>query len=180
MKGNIILVGFMGTGKTAVGKRLAALLNKDFYDTDREVETVTGMSISQLYSKYGEVRFRSEENLAIKRLVNNDNCIIALGGGVVLDKKITELISENGIIICLTAKPEIIYERVKRRNNRPFLKKGNMYNTILDLLDKREELYKCADYTVDTSDLNFQEIIDNIMEYLKGDMKNNNEVGVSK
>lgn len=180
MENNIILIGFMGTGKTAVGKRLAALLNMDFYDTDREVESVTGMTISQLYTKYGEVRFRSEENLAIKRLVNNKNSVIALGGAVVLDKKIIDMISEKGVIVCLTAKPEIIYERVKRRNNRPFLKKGNMYDTILELLDKREEVYKCADFTVDTSDLSFQEIIESIMGFLHNNSVKYSEVSLNK
>ena len=76
MKTNIILIGFMGTGKTAVGKRLAAILGKSFYDTDQEVEAVTGMTISQLFNKYGEVRFRSEENLAIQRLMKKTTVLL--------------------------------------------------------------------------------------------------------
>lgn len=168
MKSNIVLIGFMGTGKTAVGKRLATLLNKDFYDTDMEIEAVTGMSITQLFNKYGEVRFRSEENLAVSRLAKIENSVIATGGGVVLDQGNMELLAENGIIICLSAKPEIIYERVKRRNNRPLLKKGDMYQTILDLMKQREELYRCADFYIDTSELVFQDIINRIMEFLAG------------
>ena len=70
----------MGTGKTAVGKRLAAILKKEFYDTDQEVENVTGMTIYQLFNKHGEVRFRSEENLALQRLLQRENCVIATGG----------------------------------------------------------------------------------------------------
>ena len=166
MKSNIVLIGFMGTGKTAVGKRLATLLNKDFYDTDQEIETVTGMSITELFNKYGEVRFRSEENLAVSRLAKNENSVIAIGGGVVLDKNNIKILGEKGIIICLSAKPEIIYDRVKRRNNRPLLKKGDMYRTILELMEQREELYRCADFYIDTSDLDFQDIIDRIMEFL--------------
>jgi len=168
VKSNIVLIGFMGTGKTAVGKRLATLLNKDFYDTDMEIEAVTGMSITQLFNKYGEVRFRSEENLAVSRLAKIENSVIATGGGVVLDQGNMELLAENGIIICLSAKPEIIYERVKRRNNRPLLKKGDMYQTILDLMKQREELYRCADFYIDTSELVFQDIINRIMEFLAG------------
>ena len=167
MKSNIILIGFMGTGKTAVGKRLAALLNKSFYDTDQEIESVTGLSVTELFNKYGEVRFRSEENLAVSRLAKMENSVIATGGGVVLDNSNMELLAENGIIICLTAKPEIIYDRVKRRNNRPLLKKGDMYKTILELMEQRGELYKCADFYIDTSNLDFQEIIDKIMEFIK-------------
>ena len=166
VKKNIVLIGFMGTGKTAVGKRLAALLDKDFYDSDDEVEKVTGMTITQLFNKYGEVRFRSEENLAVNRLAKNENCVIATGGGVVLDKTNMEVLSVNGVIICLSAKPEVIYERVKKRNNRPLLKKGDLYQNILELLAQRDELYKAADLYIDTSDLDFQEIIDKIIDFL--------------
>lgn len=176
MKSNIILIGFMGTGKTAVGKRLATLLGKDFYDSDQEVESVTSMTISQLFNKYGEVRFRSEEKLAIQRLIQNKNCIIATGGGIILDQANVNLLTKNGIIICLMARPEIIYERVKRRNNRPLLKKGNRIDTIVELLNDREELYKCADYYIDTSDLDFQEIIDKIMDFLREYHKEPNEM----
>ena len=156
----------MGTGKTAVGKRLAALLNKDFYDTDQEIEAVTGLSIAQLFNKYGEVRFRSEENLAVSRLAKIENSVIATGGGVVLEQVNMDLLAQKGIIICLSAQPEIIYDRVKKRNNRPLLKKGDMYKTILDLMEKREELYKCADFYIDTSVLDFQDIINRIMDFL--------------
>lgn len=166
MKTNIVLTGFMGTGKTAVGKRLAALLNKEFYDTDLEIETVTGMTIAQLYNKYGEVRLNSEEKLAINRLAQHENCVIATGGGVVLDNENIKLLSKNGIIICLSAKPDTIYDRIKRRNNRPLLKKGDIYSNILEMMAQREEMYKCADFYIDTSNLDFQEIIEKIMGFL--------------
>lgn len=167
LKTNIILIGFMGTGKTAVGKRLASILDKSFYDTDHEVENVTGMSISQLFNRHGEVRFRSEENLAIQRLSQKENCIIATGGGIILNQGNIEFLAKKGVIICLTARPEIIYERVKRRNNRPLLKKGNLYDTITNLLKEREELYKRADFYIDTSDLDFHEIIERILAFLE-------------
>jgi shikimate kinase len=164
---NIVLIGFMGTGKTAVGKRLAALLNREFFDSDNEVEKVTGMTISQLFNKYGEVRFRSEEKLVIRRLAEKENCIIATGGGVILDEENIKLLANNSVMICLTARPEIIMERVKKRNTRPLLKKGDLYTTIVQLMKEREELYQCADYCVDTSDQDFQEIIDKIIIFLK-------------
>lgn len=166
-KTNIILIGFMGTGKTAVGRRLAAMMNKDFYDTDQEVEAVTGMSILQLFSRYGEIRLQSEESLAMNRLIQKDNSIIAIGGGAVLNKEDLMMLSEKGVIICLSAKPDVIYERVKRRNNRPYLKKGDMYQTIIEMLSEREELYKLSDLYIDTSGLDFQDIIDKIMSFLK-------------
>jgi shikimate kinase len=169
MEKNIVLIGFMGTGKTAVGKRLATILNREFLDSDYEIEAVTGMSISQLFNKYGEVRFRSEERLIIQRLAEKKNVIIATGGGAILEPENIRLLAQNGILICLTARPEIIYERVKKRSNRPLLKKGDLYTRIVELMKEREELYKCADFCLDTSDLDFQEIIDQIIMFLNSD-----------
>lgn len=167
-KSNIVLIGFMGTGKTAVGKRLAAILNKEFYDSDQEIEDVTGMSIPQIFARYGEIRFRSEENLAIARLAQHENCVIATGGGVTINPENMRLLREKGTIVCLTAKPEIIYERVKRRNNRPLLKKGNFYQSIVKLMGERAEVYREADFFLDTSELDFQDIIAKIIEFVEG------------
>lgn len=161
----------MGTGKTAVGKRLASILNMDFFDTDQEIERVTGMSIDKLFHKHGEIRFRSEEEIAIKKLTNKNNAVIATGGGIVLNRPNIELLRNSGYLICLTAQPEVIYERVKRRNNRPLLKKGDKYEKIMELLQERQELYQCADFTVDTSNMDFEEIIGEILEFL-GEQKN--------
>lgn len=179
-KKNIILIGFMGTGKTAVGKRLAGLLNMKFYDTDQEIEKVTSMTINQLFNKHGEIRFRSEEALIIKKLTEKKNCVIATGGGIVLDQKNISQLGENGIIISLTAHPDVIYERVKRRNTRPLLKKGgDPYDIIISLLKEREELYKCADFSIDTSNLSFEEIINLILNFLKNKKQEKNNVNQS-
>jgi len=85
---------------------------------------------------------------------------------VVLDKSNMDLLAEKGVIICLTASPEVIYERVRRRNNRPLLKKGDMYQTIKELLAQREDFYRCADFYIDTSNMDFPEIIDRILAFL--------------
>jgi len=170
---NLILIGFMGTGKTAVGKRLAGILNMDFYDTDQEIEKVTGMSVNRLFYKHGEIRFRSEEALMINKLIKKKNAIIATGGGIVLNSENINLLKNTGYLVCLTAKPEVIYERVKRRNNRPLLKKGDTFETIITLLKEREELYQCADFTVDTSNMDFEEIINNILKFLNEEKAKN-------
>lgn len=163
---NIILIGFMGTGKTAVGKRLANILGMDFYDTDQEIEKVTGMSIARLFQKHGEIRFRSEEELMVNKLAKKKNSIIATGGGMVLNTKNIDLLRKTGVLICLTAHPDVIYARVKRRNNRPLLKKANPYETIVQLLKEREDFYQCADYSIDTSNMEFEEIISEILKFL--------------
>lgn len=171
-KENIILIGFMGTGKTAVGRRLASILHMNFYDTDQEIENVTGMTIEQLFKKHGEVRFRSEETLMVNKLAKKKGCIIATGGGMVLDSNNINTLRETGNLICLTARPEVIYERVKRRNNRPLLKKGDTYENIITLLKEREGLYNCSDFMIETSDLSFEEIINKILSFVN---KNKNE-----
>lgn len=167
-KTNIILIGFMGTGKTAVGKRLASILNMNFYDTDQEIEKVTGMSINQLFQKHGEIRLKSEEALIIKKLTKLTNSIIATGGGIILDRNNIELLKQTGTLICLTADPEIIYERVKRRNTRPLLRKGDdLHRNIIQLMDERQDFYKSADKTIDTTKLDFDEIINEILNFIK-------------
>ena len=168
MQENIILIGFMGTGKTAVGKRLASILNMDFYDTDQEIEKVTGMSINKLFQKHGEIRLKSEEALIVKKLRKLKNSIVATGGGMVLDRNNIETLKQTGTLICLTADPEVIYERVKRRNTRPLLRKGDdLHSNIINLMQEREEFYRSADKTIDTSNLDFDEIINEILKFIK-------------
>ena len=166
MRTNLILIGFMGTGKTAIGRRLAVHLKKEFYDTDLEVEKTTGLTISQLFQKHGEIRFRSEERLILKQLLKKENCVLATGGGIVLDADNVELMKKRGIIICLMARPEVIYQRVKKRENRPLLQKGDLKQIIKQLLTERQAYYNCADYYLDTSDLDFDEIIEKIVSLI--------------
>ena len=163
---NIILVGFMGTGKSAIGKRLASLLHKKFYDADKEIERVTGMSLMNLYNKYGIVRFQSEEELMLRKLVKEKNAIIATGGSLVIDEERLELLMDSGVVICLTADPKVIMERVQRRNNRPLLRKDNMYQDILALIKEREDVHNKAHLVVDTSHKSFEEIIQAITTFL--------------
>lgn len=166
MRDNIILIGFMGTGKTVVGRRLASRLQKNFIDTDAEIERVTGMSIPQLIKKHGYVRFRSEGNLALKRISNVKNAVIAAGGGIVLNDENMKLLKQLGTVICLKASPEAIKERTERRTNKPFLDKGD-YNEIKKMLAEREKYYRQADFTLDTTDLSIEEVLEKITEYLR-------------
>jgi shikimate kinase len=167
MKGNIILIGFMGTGKTVVGRKLASKLNKRFIDTDAEIERVTGIPVSQLIKKHGEIRFKSEENLAIKRLMDVKNSVIATGGGIIFDDENMKLLKNIGKIITLTASTEVIKERIERRNNRPLLGKDKSIEKIKELIEKREKYYKEADYQVDTTELSVDNVIDDILRYIK-------------
>ncbi|PKM81277.1 MAG: shikimate kinase [Firmicutes bacterium HGW-Firmicutes-14] len=160
---NLVLTGFMGTGKTTVGKKLSGKLGMKLVDTDREIERVTGMTVNQIFKKHGEIRFRSEEKAAVKRIAKEDNQVISTGGGVVLDPENTTMLKENGIIICLTASPEVIYERVRRKKNRPLLQTEDPLGTINRLLNERAPFYRCADAVVDTSNRELDEVVGEVI-----------------
>ncbi len=171
---NIVLIGFMGTGKTAVGRRLASRLGRKFIDTDAEIERVTGKTIPQIFAQDGELRFRSEERLVIQKLSRQEGMVIATGGGAVLNPENMADLKRNGITICLTAEPEIIYQRVRGKKHRPLLnKKGDLLGQIKELLDRRKPFYQAADYTVDTSYKTPEKVVDEIIAYLTaGNLKN--------
>ncbi|HAP93163.1 MAG TPA: shikimate kinase [Desulfotomaculum sp.] len=165
---NIVLIGFMGTGKTIVGKRLAARLGWEFIDTDSEVEQVTGKTIPQIFTRDGEIRFRSEERIVMQKLALRQCLVIATGGGAVLDPENVANLKKNGILICLSADPETIYYRVKGKRHRPLLDgKDDLRRRIGELLIERAPAYQVADFTVDTSRCRPDEVVDKIVDYLK-------------
>lgn len=169
-RSNVILIGFMGTGKTAIGKRLAQALGKQFIDTDKEIEKVTGMTISQIFNRHGEVRFRSEEKLAVKKACSANNAVIATGGGAVIDDDNIKIMKACGRIICLTARPEVIQARIKRKDNRPLLQRDKSIERITELLRDREVHYrKVAEEFFDTSDEEHEQVVDRILSYLRSE-----------
>ena len=164
MHNNIVLIGFMGTGKSSVGFRLAARLKKEFIDMDREIENVSGMSISDIFRRYGERRFRSEETLMSKKLSQRENLVIATGGGVVLAPENVAMLRQNGVIVLLEAGAEDIWNRVNRKKGtRPLLKSAASVEDIEKLLAERAPYYNCADIRVDTSNKELETIIQEIL-----------------
>lgn len=164
---NIVLIGFMGTGKTAIGRRLAARLGREFVDTDKEIERVTGKTIPQLFARDGEIRFRSEEALVVKKLAARENLVVATGGGVVLNPENVRVLREKGVLIGLTANPEVIYQRVKRKRNRPLLNgTDDILGRIKELLAARAGVYGVAEFTVDTVRYSIEESVELIISYL--------------
>lgn len=167
MKRNIVLIGFMGVGKTSIGKRLAEIFQMEFIDTDKEIEKLTGMTISQIFARHGEVRFRSEEHLIVTKVANRTNCVISTGGGAVLDDENVKALRKNGILICLTASPEVIQERVSKRGGRPLLQKDKSTTKITQMMEERKEFYARADFSVDTTKLTLEETVEQILAQLK-------------
>src|SRR5690606_19274640 len=103
---------------------------------DKEIEKLTGMTISQIFAKYGEVRFRSEEHLIVTKVANRTNCVISTGGGAVLNEENVRALRKNGILICLTARPEVIQARVSKRGGRPLLQKDKSIEKISRMLEE--------------------------------------------
>lgn len=168
---NLVLTGFMGTGKTTVGKKVARELGMEFVDTDKEIEQVTGLAVSEIFYRYGEIRFRSEEQAAVRRLAQGDNRVIATGGGVVLNQENMTHLRANGVVVCLAASPEVIYERVRRKKTRPLLATEDPKATIRELLQEREQFYQVADVIVDTSGKNPEQVRDEVIAIFKSRTK---------
>jgi len=163
----ISLIGFMGTGKTAVGRRLARLLGWEFVDTDTEIERLTGKSIPRIFAEDGEVRFRSEENLLCRRLKERSRVVIATGGGMVLNPENVALLGEDGVFVKLYADPEVIVERVRAKKKRRPLLKGKLEERVQELLAQRAGAYDFAEFAVDTGKQDPEASARMIYAYLK-------------
>ncbi len=150
---NLILVGFMGTGKTVVGKALAAELNFSYLDTDDLIEQRAGKTIARIFAEYGEPYFRDLETEVIRSLAGRQRHVVATGGGCVMRDENWLAMRQAGLVVCLTARPEVIFERTRRETHRPLLQTPNPMARICELLDRRAAFYARADHRVDTSDL---------------------------
>jgi shikimate kinase len=164
---NIVLTGFMGTGKTKVGKELSRLLNMKLIDADTEIEKAEKMTINEIFKQYGESRFREVESEMVKKLSEYKNSIISTGGGVVLRQENIDALKKNGIIICLMAKPETILKRTCNNNDRPLLQVENPIERIKELLNFRKPFYEKADIIINTEEKTPLQIAEEIIERIK-------------
>lgn len=176
MKNNIILIGFMGTGKTSIGKILASKLGCSFVDLDHKIEADNKMSIPSIFEKYGEKHFRELEKEAVKEVTQRRGIVIATGGGTIKDSENLRLLKESGVVICLTASIDEILYRTEQEGDRPVLDKkdkayGDRRAAIEKLLEERKKFYDQADYKVDTTDWSPMQIIEDICQYVKNDIK---------
>lgn len=157
VKTNIVLIGFMGTGKSVVGRALAKRLRRRFVDTDSEIEAAAGLTIPEIFSRHGEPYFRHLERQVVQRVAAGAGQVIAAGGGTVVDEENARVLRATGVIVWLVASPEAIYQRVGRSTNRPLLAgagEENRRRRIAELLARREPVYRqCADFSVHTDGL---------------------------
>ena len=157
---NISLVGFMGTGKTSVGKILAKRLNMSLMDMDSIIEDQAGKAISCIFEEDGEPHFRQLERDLVSELSNQREKVIAAGGGIVLNPDNLADFAHSGLLVCLSADPETIMDRIAKETHRPLLEGDDKRKSILAILDSRRELYGAIENQVDTSSLSTEEVAD--------------------
>lgn len=167
---NIYLVGPMGSGKSAVGRRLATLLDLKFVDSDAEIERRTGVDIRYIFEKEGEARFREREREVIAELTALEDVVLATGGGAVLDPRNRERLKSTGTVVYLQASVDTQLDRTRRGRNRPLLLAGEPRETLERLIAIRRPLYEeIADITIDTTGRQVRAVAANLHDVLTKD-----------
>ena len=163
----VALVGMMGAGKTSLGRRLATRLEVPFHDADHEIETAAGLTVSEIFAKFGEPYFRDGERRVIARLLGEAPHILASGGGAFMDPATRAAMKENALTVWLKAPAGVLRSRVKKRDTRPLLQSGDPRETIEKLLAIREPVYAQADITLECADESHHSAVDRIVAALR-------------
>jgi shikimate kinase len=164
---NISLIGFMGAGKTAVAKKLAAVLGRELVSIDALIVDREKRSINEIFFKEGEAYFRSIEKETIKNMSGRDHLVIDCGGGAALDHDNMCRLKENGIVVYLKARSGTIYDRIKGDCHRPLLKVDDPRAKIQELLALREPFYFQADVVVNTDEKSLDDVTEEILSFIK-------------
>ena len=169
MKTGIALIGFMGTGKTVVGRLLAEKLGKSFIELDAEIEKKAGKPVAAIFREDGEASFRKMEAQMIASISARKNTVVACGGGIVLDKSNVFRLKQEYVIVCLSATPAVILERISgEQDKRPLLDVADKSKKIGELLSARRPLYEqAADITIETSGIAPPGVVQKIIGALK-------------
>ena len=164
---NIILFGFMGTGKTAIGKLLAEKLNMKYVDMDDIIEEKEKISITEIFATQGEPYFRKVESEVAKEIAEKQGLVVATGGGVVLNPENIKMLEKTGVGICLSASAETIYNRVKHETHRPLLQVKDPLKKIVDLLKYRAPYYARVSHQIDTTAMSIPKIVERIIKIVE-------------
>ena len=169
---NLILIGFMGTGKTTIGKDVAKSLGFRFVDTDELICRKAGKSVPKIFEEDGEAAFRLIETEILEEYGNMTDQVISTGGGIVTEKRNHILLHQAGYVVWLKASPETIFDRVSRNKNRPLLQVDDPLQTIKEMLEGRMELYDAIDdLSINTDKLTLEEIAFGIVESVRVSLK---------
>ncbi len=165
---NIVLTGFMGTGKSTVGRLLAASMGLEFLDLDELIEKEAGVPVKEIFAAHGEARFRGLEAGVVRKLCAGefgDGLVVSTGGGAVADPENRRALKSWGLLVCLTASVDEILKRVGRRDDRPLLKEGDLRATVERLLEDRSEAYADCHLTVDTTSRSARDVANRIKAF---------------
>lgn len=175
---NLVLIGFMGVGKTSVGKGLARRLEWPFIDTDSLIEAAYSMPVAMIFAKHGETSFRATEKRVVEDVAKRRRSVIATGGGVVLDRENVDRLKKQGILIHLTLSPENIFHRIGHQKERPLLETENPRLTLETLFQSREQLYRTySDVTIDRNGLGVDETVERVLTMVASHGINARETG---
>lgn len=157
-------MGFMGAGKTTVGKILAKKLKLTFIDLDEVIEKELNLTIQEIFSRYGEDFFRDAETKALRSIADKDRYVVATGGGVVLRKENWQIMIANGITVYLRAPAEVLWTRVRNNTSRPLLQVENPFERLCELFTQRIPQYEKADLIVDTENVSPEDVAEEIIK----------------
>lgn len=163
---SIVLVGMMGAGKSAIGRRLAVKLGLNFTDADAEIEKAAGKSIGEIFEENGETDFRHGERRVIARLLTAGPQVLATGGGAYMDAETRLVVAGNAVSVWLRAELEVLLSRVKRRDSRPLLKGKDAHTVLTQLIEQRYPTYALADITVESRNVVHDIVVDEIIAAL--------------
>jgi shikimate kinase len=163
----LALVGMMGAGKTSLGRKLAARLEVPFRDADHEIEAAAGLSVSEIFEKFGEPYFRDGERRVIARLLGEAPHVLATGGGAFMDAATRAAMQQSALTVWLKAPIAVLMARVKKRDTRPLLKGGDAKQIIEKLLEEREPVYALADITLECADESHSGALERIVTALR-------------
>ncbi len=164
MNKNIVLVGFMGTGKTTVGRRLANHFGLDFFDTDEYVKKCENMSVSDIVTKKGRTYFEGAESFAVMNLLENENALIATGGGTLKTPQNFEKLKSFGTMVWLRVSPETIFENTKNSHNKRLELVGKNVEEIASLMKEYEAEYALSDIIIDIDERNLEKVIETVKD----------------
>jgi len=164
---SIVFVGLMGAGKTAIGRRVSSMLDLPFTDSDHEIESVSRMTVPDLFERYGEAEFRALEQRVIARLLETGPQVLSTGGGAFMNEQTRGAIAAHGLSVWLKADVDILLDRVSKKQNRPLLQNANPRAVLERLMVERYPVYALADVTVPTRDERKEVIAGEVVEALE-------------
>jgi shikimate kinase len=163
----VALVGLMGAGKTAIGKRLAVRLGLPFVDADEEIERAAGCTVAEFFERYGEAEFRAGERRVIARLLESPLRVLSTGGGAYMDRETRTLMRAQALTVWLRADLDVLFDRVRRRSHRPLLRQGDPREVLAHLMSQRYPIYAEADIVVDSTAQPAETTTEQVIEALR-------------